>query len=85
MNLFFAGWSTMIPFSAYQSALSILDRSSQCSGFGGYERSWAAASGRLRRRTSVLRVGGGTKSGDLVSWTGCGLVSQGVVGWLSAA
>ena len=85
VNFCFAGWSIMVPFSAYQSALSALDRSSQCSGFGGYERSWTGAPGRLRRRTSALFVDGGNGSGDLVSWAGCGLVSQGVVGWFSAA
>ena len=67
VNLLFAGSSTVVPCSAYQSALSTLDRSSQCSGFRGYERSWAGASGRLRRRTSTLRVGGSNESGDLVS------------------
>ena len=86
VNLGFAGWSIMVPFSVYHSALSTLDRSSQCSGFGGYERSWTGAPGRLRRRTSALFVDGGNGSGDLVSWAGCcGFVSQGVVGWLSAA
>ena len=49
-------------------------------------RSWTGTSGRLRRRASALCVGGGSELGDLVSWAGCcGLVSQGVVGWLSAA
>ena len=78
-------WSTVAPFSAYHSALSTLDRSSQFNGFGGYERSWTAASGRLRRRMSTLRVGGDSKLGDLVSWAACGLVNQGIVGWFPAA
>ena len=58
VNFCFAGWSIMVPFSAYQSVLSALDKSSQCSGFGGYERSWTGAPGRLRRRTSALFVDG---------------------------
>ena len=71
----------MVPFSAYQSVLSLLDSSSQKSGFGGYERSWAGASGRLRRRVSALCWGGGSELWGPVSWTGAGLVNQGVVGW----
>ena len=43
-------------------------------------RSWTGASGRLRRRMSALCVGEGSGSGDLLSWTDGGLVSQGVVG-----
>ena len=85
VNLCCTVWSTVVPCSAYQSALSTFDRSSQCSGFGGYERSWTGASGRLRRRTSTLCVGGGSELGDLVSWTACGLVNQGIVGWFPAA
>ena len=77
----FVGWSIVVPFSAYQSALSLLDRSSQCSGLGGYDRSWTgAASGRLRRKMSALCFVGDSESGDLASWNGDGLVSQGVVG-----
>jgi hypothetical protein len=75
----------MVPFSAYQSVLSLLDSSSQKSGFGGYERSWAGASGRLRRWASALCLGGGDRLGDVVSWTGAGLVNQGVVGWFPVA
>ena len=85
VDLCCALWSTVVPFSAYHSVLSTLDRSSQCNGFGGYERSWTGASGRLRRRTSALCVGGDSKLGDLVSWTACGLVNQGIVGWFPAA
>jgi len=76
----FVGWSIVVPFSAYQSALSLLDRSSQCSGLGGYDRSWTRASGRLRRKTSALCFVGGSESGDLASWNGDGLVNHGVVG-----
>ena len=35
VGLCFAGWSIIVPCSAYHSALSVLDRSSQWSGFGG--------------------------------------------------
>ena len=77
----FVGWSTAVPFSAYQTDLSPLDRSSQCSGLGGYDRSWTgAASGRLRRKMSALCFVGDSESGDLASWNGDGLVNQGAVG-----